>query len=136
MDKSLAIMAIACAWTGFIIIIFCFFPSYSIKKYDRILSNYIKRNPLLPAPYSLFFHAGFFGSFGVSYFFCRIIEKKRVAFMSTTSINIYDFENTIESDVVQWFKKYYKLSKILFILYSLFMLMATIQILIIKPDSL
>lgn len=56
--------------------------------------------------------------------------------MSTTSINIYDFENTIESDVVQWFKKYYKLSKILFILYSLFMLMATIQILIIKPDSL
>ncbi|MCX8958050.1 hypothetical protein EHW66_02280 [Erwinia psidii] len=136
MDKPFAAMAIACAWTGFIILIFCFFYfSFNKKQYDKILNNYIERNLPLPAPYSLFFHAGFFGSFGVSYFLCRIRKRKRILFMPTTYISAYDFANSIEYNEIKWLERYYKLSILLSVIYLFFVLMAIIQISIIKLGS-
>ncbi|MEW5290030.1 hypothetical protein ABW286_12690 [Erwinia papayae] len=135
MDKPLAAMAIACAWTGFMILIFFFYFTFNKKRYDKTLSHYIERNLPLPAPYSLFFHAGFFGSFAVSYFFCRIIKKKGIAFMPKTCTSVYDFVNSIESGTIKWLERYYRISILLFFLYSLFVLMATVQTLIIKSGA-
>ncbi|MCX8965799.1 hypothetical protein EHW66_12575 [Erwinia psidii] len=66
---------------SFLIFISFFIYAFNRKKYDDLISLFLKKYKF-PAPYSFYHMVGFFGAYQVCRFFIKLGKNKRIYFLS------------------------------------------------------
>lgn len=127
--KPIGLIGIAFGWLGFLVIIFCFVLYVTNKKqYISLLKSYNSSTPTLPQPYKLYSEMGFLGSFGMSYFFSRLINGKSVFFYTNSISKNNESLNEETKKNAKWISLYFKLSMLLVFSLVAFYLLCIIQI--------
>lgn len=131
MTTLLSYIAVGCAIIPFFITATQFII-YSINKgkYDTLLSLYFDNDFDLPPLYKFYGSMGFFGSFGMSYFFSRLKKGKKIIFQPKEQIAISMFLKGIDEKITKWLDIYYFLSLFALFMYSIFVVMSLIKVVI------
>ncbi|MFC0139053.1 hypothetical protein ACFFJN_02360 [Erwinia mallotivora] len=131
MKNILFYIAMGCAIIPFFITVLQFVIfSVNNKKYKTLLSIYHHSEFELPALYKFYGSVGFFGSFGMSYFFSRLRKGKKIIFQPKEKIAVSEFLRNIDSSLTKWIDGYYYLSVSALFLYAVFVVMSLIKIVI------
>lgn len=78
------------------------------RKYNQLIDKYHFKGLPLYSPYNFYALVGFFGSFGMVYYFYRLKEKKEPLFMYYNGKDVYDFFDDIPDELSGWLSVYYK----------------------------
>lgn len=129
MNTTLSYVALGCAIIPFFISTLQFII-YLInkRKYNTLLSQYLDSAFELPPLYRFYGSMGFFGSFGMSYFFSRLKKGQKIIFQPKEQAAISTFLNAIDANVTKWLDTYYYLSIFSLLLYAVFVVMSLIKI--------
>lgn len=104
--------------------------SINNKKYNTLLSIYHDSKFELPPLYKFYGSMGFFGSFGMSYFFSRLRKGKKIIFQPKERIAVSEFLRGIDISFTKWIDNYYYLSISALFLYAVFVVMSLIKMVI------
>lgn len=131
MKNILSYTALGCAIVPFLITTLQFIIfSINHRKYNTLLSMYYNSNLELPPLYKFYGAMGFFGSFGMSYFFSRLKKGKKIIFQPKEQLTIYKFLGDIDINLTKWLDIYYFLSIAALFFYAIFVAMSLIKILV------
>lgn len=128
MKNILLYIAMGCAIVPFFITVLQFVIfSINKEKYKILLSIYQDSKFELPPLYKFYGSLGFFGSFGMSYFFSRLRSGKKVIFQPKEQIAISEFLKNLDISITKWVDNYYYLSISALSLYAIFIVMSLIK---------
>lgn len=129
MNDIISVIAISCALIPFIItlLLFAYF-GYHKKDYDALLAAHHQKGFILNAPYNFYSWMGFFGSFGMAYYFSRLKSNKKIVFAPENSNSISNFLSELNPADTHWLDIYYKLSFIALSLYLFFIFLSLIKL--------
>lgn len=131
MNNILSYIALGCAIVPFFITVLQFIIfSMNDKKYNTLLSMYQDSKFELPPLYKFYGSMGFFGSFGMSYFFSRLKKGKGIIFQPKEKITISRFLRGIDLNLIKWLDTYYYLSISALFLYATFVVMSLLKMVI------
>ncbi|MCT2386664.1 hypothetical protein [Erwinia pyrifoliae] len=114
----------------FILVIQFIIFSINTKKYNTLLSMYHSKEFKLPPLYQFYGSMGFFGSFGMAYFFSRIKKGKKIIFQPKEHLDISNFLRRIDMNLTKWIDTYYCMSIAAMILYMVFVVMTLIKMVV------
>ncbi len=114
----------------FILVIQFFIFSINNKKYSTLLSMYHSNEFQLPPLYQFYGSMGFFGSFGMAYFFSRIKKGKKIIFQPKEHLDISNFLRRVDVNLTKWIDTYYCMSIAAMILYMIFVVMVLIKMVV------
>ncbi|MGE9549702.1 hypothetical protein ACQPT2_00460 [Erwinia amylovora] len=128
MKNILLYVAMGCAIVPFFITVLQFVIfSINKQKYNILLSIYQDSKFELPPLYKFYGSLGFFGSFGMSYFFSRLRSGKKVIFQPKEQIAISEFLKSLDISITKWVDNYYYLSISALSLYAIFIVMSLVK---------
>jgi len=128
MKNILLYTAMGCAIVPFFITVLQFVIfSINKEKYNILLSIYQDSKFELPPLYKFYGSMGFFGSFGMSYFFSRLRSGKKIIFQPKEHIAVSEFLKGLDISVTKWLDNYYHLSISALSLYAIFVVMSLVK---------
>lgn len=129
MKDTLSYIALGCAIIPFFITVSQFIIFFvNNKKYNTLLYMFHEREFELPPLYKFYEAMGFFGSFGMAYFFSRLKKKKKIIFQPKEHNAISNFLVGIDFNLTRWIDIYYHISLSALFLYTIFVVMSLIKI--------
>ncbi|WP_029686588.1 hypothetical protein [Tatumella saanichensis] len=133
MKYILLYIAMGCAVIPFFIT-FLQFVIFSInkEKYNVLLSIYHDSKFELPPLYKFYGAMGFFGSFGMSYFFSRLRNGKKIIFQPKEKVAVSEFLRSLDISITKWIDNYYYLSVLALFLYAIFIVMSLIKMVMMQ----
>lgn len=114
----------------FILVIQFILFSINNRKYNTLLSMYHGNEFELPPLYKFYGSMGFFGSFGMAYFFSRIKKGKKIIFPPKEHLDISNFLRRVDVNLTKWIDTYYYMSIAAMILYIIFVVMSLIKMIV------
>lgn len=124
MITVISYLGIASAWISIISMLYLFFYFCKIKNnYYATINTYLSKKYSFGAAYHFHSQMGYFGSFGMSYYFHCLKNKRKPLFMHEESDSIYNFLDEIGPKTSAWIDTYYRITVLAFscIVFSYFM---------------
>lgn len=115
MIKIISYLGITSAWLSILAMLYLFFYFHkNNKNYYKVINAYLSSNHSFGAAYNFHSLMGYFGSFGMSYYFHCLKHKKKPLFMHNTNDSIYLFFEKIDPKISGWIDTYYKITTLAF----------------------